>query len=34
MQLTDLGDGYLGVNLFKDGKNYMRRVHRLVAEAF
>lgn len=30
----DNGQGYLFVNLSKDGKNYKRRVHRLVANAF
>ncbi len=30
----DNGQGYAIVNLFKDGKHYKRRVHRLVAETF
>lgn len=27
-------DGYLQVNLYKDKKQYTRKIHRLVAEAF
>lgn len=27
-------DGYLQVNLYKDGKQYTKKVHRLVCEAF
>lgn len=31
---SDDGNGYLKVCLIKNGKNYIRKVHRLVAEAF
>lgn len=31
---SDDGNGYLKVCLIKNGKNYSRKVHRLVAEAF
>ena len=31
---VDNGWGYLQVNLFKAGKGYMRKIHRLVATAF
>lgn len=31
---TDNGKGYLAVALYKDGKRYFRKMHRLVAEAF
>lgn len=34
MPMSDDGNGYLKVCLKKGGKNYMRKIHRLVAEAF
>lgn len=34
MALQTDGKGYMRVNLFKDGKQYPKKVHRLVAEAF
>ena len=34
MKLREDKDGYLEVGMYKDGKRYFRRVHRVVAEAF
>lgn len=34
IKATPYANGYLGVNLYLDGKNKRTRVHRLVAEAF
>lgn len=34
LQPVDNGKGYLRVGLYKDGKLYLRRIHRLMAEAF
>lgn len=34
MPMSDDGNGYLKVCLMRDGKNYMKKVHRLVAEVF
>lgn len=34
MKLREDKDGYLEVGMYKDGKRYFRRAHRVVAEAF
>jgi hypothetical protein len=34
MHLTKYKDWYFGVTLYKDGKRYCKKVHRLIAEAF
>lgn len=34
LPVSDDGNGYMKVCLIRDGKNYIRKIHRLVAEAF